>query len=127
MNKYNARKSEQDGYVFDSKVENEYYNVLLDRIRRGEIRELEVHPKFPFVINGEPLRSHKNRPITYTADFKFWEKQGVNNFVHWQAVVVDVKGMETDVWRVKWALVKALHPPTIFRIIKKVKGEWITS
>jgi hypothetical protein len=44
--------------------------------RAGEISDLKVQPKYPIVIDGEPLkiRSHKiNRAsaVVYTADFAF--------------------------------------------------------
>ena len=125
--KYNATKTEIDGHKFDSKAEAEYYVHLLELVRNGQIRDLQLQPKFGFIIHGEPLKSHKNRAITYSADFKWWENVGSGSATHWKTVVADVKGMETDVWRIKWALVKALHPGTEFRIIKKVKGEWVKS
>ena len=68
MNKYNAKKTEIDGHVFDSKTEAEYYVHLLELVRHGEIRDLQLQPKFGFIIHGEPLKSHKNRAITYSAN-----------------------------------------------------------
>ncbi len=106
--KYNATKVTIDGHTFDSKKEAKRYGELKLLEMAGEISNLELQPKFDkFSINGEILRypNKKNgalgSPVTYTADFRYVETgKGV--------VVEDVKGMDTQVSRIKRGLVKAV-------------------
>lgn len=90
--KYGNRKQEIDGYLFDSGLEARRYAELKLLEKGGEITYLQVHPKFPIVVNGQKI-------CTYSADFE-----------HWQAgkrVVEDCKGVRTPVYKLKKRLVKA--------------------
>ena len=51
----NVNKIEEDGIRFDSKREYLRYKDLKLLERAGEIKHLEVHPKFPITI-GEPTQ-----------------------------------------------------------------------
>jgi len=113
----NVNKIEHDGIRFDSKREFLRYMDLKILERAGEIKELEVHPKYPIVIGGVPimvaLNQHKpwGRHLTYEADFTYFERvPGTNNNKH-KRVIEDVKmqsGHRTDVYRLKRALMKAM-------------------
>ncbi|HAR7501542.1 TPA: DUF1064 domain-containing protein, partial [Staphylococcus aureus] len=63
MSKYNAKKVEYKGIVFDSKVECEYYQYLESNMNDTNYDRIELQPKFG-----------KQRPITYIADFSLWKE-----------------------------------------------------
>ena len=94
MSKYNARKTEVDGYIFDSKKESNRYCELRLLEKADEITELELQPKFPLVVNGEKI-------ATYIADFRYND--------HGKVVVEDTKGFRTREYRIKKKLVHALY------------------
>lgn len=106
--KYGNKKTVVDGITFDSKKESQRYCELKLLEKAGEITELELQPKFllqpPFKKNGET-----HRAITYTADFTYWS-QG-----EW--VVEDVKGMETEVFKLKRKLFEAKYPDLALKIV----------
>lgn len=106
--KYHNRKvlytdpTTKEEITFDSEKERDYYLILKDRERRGEIydvkRQVEIEIQRAFAdCNGK-----KYRPITYIADFTYLEpKVTENNGVYYRKHVVDVKGFRTDVYRLK--------------------------
>ena len=104
--KYNAQRTTVDGWTFDSKAEARRYQQLLIRGLAGEIRNLELQPRFPLPYNAG----------SYVADFRY-EERGVHRFVSpdlrpvvfWCDVVEDVKGIKTAVYRLKKRLVEAFH------------------
>lgn len=59
MSKYNNKKVELDGHVFDSKAEADYYSGLKIRQATGEITSFELQPRFTlqpaFIKNGKNL------------------------------------------------------------------------
>ena len=95
-NKYNAKKTEVDGFVFDSKKESRRYQELVLLEKDGEIDELQCHPKFPIFVNGEKV-------CTYIADFRYLDIQK-NAYI-----VEDVKGVKTAIYRLKKKLMKAAN------------------
>lgn len=111
--KYNNRKPEyydpelKELITFDSVKEYEYYLILKDREKRGEIEELkrqyafEIQPSFTSA-NGEKIQD-----INYIADFAFFD----NVVGHWR--YIDVKGYKTDVYRLKRKLVMYKYGITI--------------
>lgn len=80
-NKYNARKVELDGYVFDSQREAQVYGELKLRQKAGEINRLDVHPKYELTVNGVEV-------ATYKPDFRYWPTNGA-------VKIVDVKSQPT--------------------------------
>jgi hypothetical protein len=92
-NKYGNVKTTVDGFAFDSKKEAARYGELKLLQRAGEIRDLELQPRFPLVVNGHKV-------CTYVGDFKYTELAGVE-------VIEDVKGVKTDVYRLKAKLMLA--------------------
>ena len=92
--KYNNKKTVVDNIKFDSKKEAERYIYLKTRLKMGSIKDLELQPRFclqeGFKKNGKTYRK-----ITYVADFKYYD------LVRKKIVVEDVKGMKTDVYKIK--------------------------
>ena len=97
--KYGAVKVVIDGIKFDSKAEGRRYKNLKLLERAGEISELELQPRYDFVINGVKCGFYK-------ADFRYIEKG--------KLIVEDVKGMKTPVYNLKKKLVKAIHGIEIY-------------
>lgn len=93
--KYNAIKTEIDGFIFDSKREARRYSELALLEKAGEIRSLCLQPVFPIVINGKKI-------CKYIADFKYITNAG-------RIVVEDAKGVKTKEYRIKKKLVKAVY------------------
>jgi len=112
MNKYHNRKVTEDGYTFDSIAEYNRYRELKIMQNNGDIQSLVVHPSFllqePFDYNGKRINA-----IRYEADFSYIENGAV--------VVEDVKGVQTDVFRIKEKMFKkqiANHLDMEFRLVQ---------
>lgn len=105
--KYGATKVTVDGVTFDSKREARRYADLKLLERAGDIRNLELQPKFPIVIKGEEVRiksrgySKKGRAVKYIADFAYFRGH--------ERIVEDSKGFDTPVSRLKRALVEHIY------------------
>lgn len=97
--KYNAKKTEVGGIMFDSKKEARRYSQLKLLGKSGVISDLVLQPKFDLVINSV-------RCGFYKADFQYI-KNG-------EVVIEDVKGFKTPIYNLKKKLVKALYNIDIF-------------
>lgn len=109
MNKYRNKKVIVDDYIFDSIQESKRYKELKLLLRAGEISNLELQPRFllqeSFKKNGKTYRK-----IEYVADFKYTEKG--------KTIVEDVKGMQTDVFKIKHKLFEKIYSELELKIIK---------
>jgi hypothetical protein len=100
--KYNNKITELDGIKFHSRKESVRYSQLKLYEKGGLIKDLrlqvpyELIPKL--VINGKTERA-----IKYVADFVYIDT--VNN----KEIVEDVKGMITDIFKIKYRLMKSVH------------------
>lgn len=92
--KYRNIPTEIDGIRFDSEREGRRYGELKLLERAGRISELRVHPAFPLDVNGYPI-------CRYEADFSY-ERGGVR-------ITEDVKGVETEAFKIKRKLMRAIH------------------
>ena len=93
--KYKNDRTEIDGFKFDSKKEAEYYLILKDREKYGEIRYLRL--QYPVEIQPAftDKQGNKIRAITYKADFYFYDVK----LKAWR--IIDVKGFKTEVYKLK--------------------------
>lgn len=109
MNKYRNKKTQVDMYVFDSIAESRRYKELALLQKAGEIRNLELQPRFllqdSFKKNGKTYRK-----IEYIADFQYIEKGKI--------IIEDVKGKETEVFKLKRKLFEYRYPDFELKIIK---------
>ncbi len=109
MNKYRNKKVQIDCYVFDSIAESKRYKELVLFEKAGEIENLQLQPKFllqeSFKKNGKTYRK-----IEYIADFMY-EENG-------QVIVEDVKGKETEAFKIKHKLFEKKYLDLELRIIK---------
>lgn len=90
--KYHARKTTVDGITFDSRREADRYLVLKGMEEDGIIGDLRRQVRYELVPAFDVDGRHY-RPVYYVADFVY-VKDG-------KEVVEDVKGMRTDVYRLK--------------------------
>lgn len=90
--KYRARKTTVDGITFDSRKEADRYLVLKGMEEDGSIEDLRRQVRYELVPAFDVGGKHY-RPVFYVADFVYVEDG--------KTVVEDVKGMRTDVYRLK--------------------------
>lgn len=91
-NKYHARKTTVDGIAFDSRREADRYLVLKGMEEDGSIGDLRRQVRYELVPAFDVDGKHY-RPVYYVADFVYREDG--------REVVEDVKGVRTDVYRLK--------------------------
>lgn len=115
--KYNAKKVEIDGIKFDSKAEGDYYLHLKQQVAERKILGFERQKRMllqeGFSVEGV---KGKIRPIFYVVDFIITENDGTLTYV-------DVKGMETDVFKLKKKLFMKRYNTALLKV-KKTKGGW---
>jgi len=107
--KYGAKKVLVNGIRFDSKREAARYQFLKAREEAGEISNLELQPSFKLKSGDRPIllksKGYPNgRQATYFADFAYWCP------VQEKRVIEDSKGLKTDVYKLKKAIVEAQFP-----------------
>lgn len=120
-NKFGAVKSESDGIKFDSKAEEKRYHHLKLRERLGEIQDLEVHPSWPLRSDDYELKIRSRRypegkQCVFTADFKYFDIELD------QDVIEDVKGIVTDLMKLRIAVFEMFYSE---RVVLIRKGEVI--
>jgi hypothetical protein len=93
--KYRNQPTEVDGIKFSSKKEAKRYADLKWLLRGGQITDLKLQPRFPLKVNDKLI-------CTYVADFEYVTAAG-------ETVVEDVKGVQTDVFKLKRKLMRACY------------------
>ena len=110
MSKYRSKKTEVDGIVFDSVKESKRYQQLKLMEKAGIICNLKRQVKYELIpaqyMNGKCIE----RAVTYTSDFEYDEllkaRQRTvmvydDSKVIGRHIVEDVKGVKTDVYKIK--------------------------
>lgn len=92
--KYHAKKTVVDGITFDSRKEADRYLVLKGMEEDGAIEDLRRQVRYELIPAFDVDGKHY-RPVYYVADFVYVDKETS------KTVVEDVKGMRTDVYRLK--------------------------
>ena len=103
--KYNVVSKERrtaDGITFDSMAEMKRYRELKMLEKSGVISSLELQPKFLLI----PKTEKGGRAVYYKADFKYI-KNG-------KTVYEDVKGVQTEVYKLKKKLLFYKYPDICF-------------
>lgn len=95
-NKYSAERTEYRGVTYDSKAEAARAAELHLLELAGEVSNVRRQVEFPLVVNGL-------RVCIYRADFVYHCKQ------RGREIVEDVKGMKTDVYKLKAKLMRACY------------------
>ena len=100
--KYRNKITELDGIRFHSKKESVRYSQLKLYEKGGLITNLRLQVKYELipklVINGKTERA-----ISYVADFVYIDT------VHGNEVCEDCKGFMTDIFKIKYRLMKQIH------------------
>lgn len=109
MNKYRNRVTVIDGIRFDSRREAIRYKELKILESAGEIAELKSQPTFQLQESFK-YKNKTIRGISYKADFSYYQNG--------RLVVEDVKGMETDVFKIKKKLFLKKYGDCDFRIVR---------
>lgn len=100
--KYAAQPTEVDGIRFDSKAEARYYQGLKARVAAGEVEFFTRQTAF-----------HLPGNVRYVADFVEHLPCTCGNCSCQRTRVVDVKGVQTQMFKTKKRQVEALYPITI--------------
>ena len=95
QSKYSNIRREYDGITYHSGKEAAYARELDLRIKAGEIWRWERQKKISLDIGEYHI-------CNYFIDFVVHHKDGTVEYV-------EVKGFETEVWRLKWKLFEALY------------------
>jgi hypothetical protein len=116
--KYKSKTVEIDGHVFQSKIEANYYEHLKWLLEHKEIKSFSLQPRYllldKFRKNGKTYRK-----MEYIADFEVHHLDG-------SIEVVDVKGVETEAFKIKRKLFEHKYPYKLSLVtyVKKYGG-WI--
>jgi hypothetical protein len=97
------------GFVADSEAEAIRYAQLVLLQRGGEIRELVVHPRYLLLAAFRDGQGQYHRGVEYEADFAYLEGE--------RQVVEEVKGFESDVWKIKQKLFLRRYTDLVLRVI----------
>lgn len=103
------------GHDHDSKAEAKRCDALHQAQARGEITGLRVHPKFEFVINGEPVKMANGHKMIFTADSEYMQDG------KWIVEDVKPKGGFDNKSRdvpVKLALLRHIYPHITWQIVR---------
>lgn len=111
-NKYHSIRQNYNGYNYHSKLEAEWAGYLDRRLELGEIAGWERQFKVELFVNG-------HRITNYFVDFRIEHLDGSYE-------LLEVKGMETDVWLLKVRLLYAAWLPDNqdhrYTVVKKHPG-----
>lgn len=98
--KYHAKKVELDGMVFDSMKEAARWRELVLEQRAGAIKDLRRQVKYELIpAHKGVVRSE--RACAYIADFTYYRGG--------EFIVEDVKGVRTEVYKIKRKLMAAKY------------------
>jgi len=103
--KYGNKKARYSGRLYDSKFEAKYAEILDWRIRAGEVTEVVPQYKLELCVMGVHI-------CNYIVDFKVTLADGTVEY-H------EVKGFETDLWKIKWRLAQVIYGSGSFRLINE--------
>lgn len=110
MSKYNNKKTQVDMYIFDSALEAKRYRQLALLEKANKITNLKLQPRF-LLLESFKKNGMTYRKTEYIADFSY-EENG-------KTVVEDVKGKETEVFKLKRKMFEHKYPELSLKIITK--------
>lgn len=109
-NKFNAKKKQYGGSIYHSTMEANYA-AYLDMMKKAanpaqRVVRWERQVKIPLVVKGVLITN-------WFCDFRVWYADGHNQYE-------EVKGKETDIYRIKEKLFRALYPKETLLVIKRL-------
>jgi hypothetical protein len=102
VTKHGSKKVELDGHVFDSIIESRYYKQLKWAEEHKTILFFRIQPRY-LLLEAFEKNGKKHRKIEYVADFEVHHSNGTIE-------VIDVKGMETEAFKIKRKLFDHKYP-----------------
>lgn len=108
-NKFGAIRTTIGGITYASKIEAEVCQLRRLEVKAGHIDEYEEQKEFIITVAGKLI-------CIYISD-AFFRVVKTGKYV-----IEDIKGRETDVFRLKKKLVQALYPDFEFWITKRCKS-----
>lgn len=108
LNKYNAKKVNQDGITFDSKAEHEMYQLL-----KADRDTLHIDCHVPVTLPGG---------LRFNIDFVVYKKTE-NDTGRIEAI--EVKGHPTQDFKRMLKLFNETHPLAPLQVFRKVGSRWI--
>ena len=112
--KYNNQGRREDGHWFHSGAEADRYLQLKLLAKAGVLTQLKLQPSFSIQIKGVQI-------CVYKADFSYKWTTPAGQTVH---VIEDVKGMETDVFKLKKKMAEAMHSVHICLVPARKLERW---
>lgn len=107
--KYNNKTTIFKGKKYHSRFEAKYAQDLELRKIAGDVKSWDRQVKISLDVNGKHI-------CNYYLDFVVYLPNGDKEYV-------EVKGFETDVWRLKWKLFEAImserEPNAILTVVRK--------
>ena len=98
MSKYNAKKVEYKGDIFDSKFELTYFIYLKELEKKGKIENLQRQIKYELLPRQtDENNKFKYHPVEYKSDFEYDDCEQTHH-------TVDTKGFKTPDFRIKQKL-----------------------
>lgn len=116
-NKYLNEINEYMGVTFHSKAERERYKDLVLMEKAGEIRDLKRQVKFDLLPTMRG-KYRTERAVHYYADFTYYK---VNPEGKDEYVVEDVKGVQTDLYKLKRKLMLYRKDISIYEVYPEKK------
>ena len=102
VTKYRNTRTEFAGLTFHSKAEAKRYGELQILERIGQIRGLQRQVAYELAPPVKYAGASRTKPaLRLVVDFSYWEGE--------QQILEDTKGVQTDVFKVKRHLLKAVH------------------
>ncbi|GGA31900.1 DUF1064 domain-containing protein [Psychrobacillus lasiicapitis] len=116
--KYNSKKIELDGHVFDSKAEAKYYELLKLQQAQEKILFFRLQPRYELQASFKK-NDKLHRKIEYVADFEVHHLDG-------SIETIDVKGFETTDFAIKRKLFEKKFPHKLSVLaFSQIDGGWI--
>lgn len=113
--RYTTYKPVVNGIKFDSMMEARYYLFLLEEKKQGKIKEFKM--QVPYILQPKFKKDGKViRAIEYVTDFV------IDN-----TIIVDIKGVETEVFRLKAKLFNYIYPGLTLKVLQfyPETNEWL--
>lgn len=108
--KYNSVRTVVDGIAFASRREAERYAELKLLELAGVISHLRLQPRYELQPPFRDIRGKRHRAIVYVGDFSYTQNG--------REIVEDVKGFETQAFKIKSKMFMARYPHAELRIVK---------
>ena len=118
--KFGNIKTTIDGILFDSKLESKFYEYAKLLKAEGKIKDFEMQTKYE-IFPAFRKKGKAWRKIEYVADFVIHHFDG-------SIEVIDVKGVETDVFKMKHKMFEYKYPDLVLQTVtySKIDGGWVS-